>query len=138
MKRGGSNSRGGHSGGGNRSDEEQNGRKRRPTDPARARCAASDAGRKRGARRYTNYGFSAPPAFARREVVEYDRRMDCAAATGRSRYEHGSSSGAGGSSMAAQLPPPKREEEEQQDHASHHGLLPGDFATEQDLPWIME
>ena len=40
--------------------------------------------------------------------------------------------------MAAQLPPPKREEEEQQDRAPRRGLLPGDFAAEQDLPWIME
>ena len=112
MKRGGSSSQGGHSGGGNHSDEDRNGRKRWPAEPAWALCVASDGSRKCGACSYTNYGVLVPPAFTRREVVEYDRRMEFAAATGRSRYEHSSSSGAGSSSMAAQLPPPKREEEE--------------------------
>ena len=113
FRRGGSiATRGGHSGGGNRSDDEGNGRKRRlQSDPARARCVASDGARKRGARKYTNYGLPAPPAYALREAVEYDRRTleFPAAVRTPSRHEHGSYSGAGGSAMAAQLPPPKRE-----------------------------
>ena len=39
--------------------------------------------------------------------------------------------------MAAQLPPPKREEEEQ-DRPPRRGLLPGDYANDEDLPWITE
>ena len=119
--------RGGHSGGGNRSDEERKGRKRRPpTDPVRAGRVASDGGRKRGARRFTNRG----------EVEEYGRRMEMPASDrGGSRYEHVSSSGAGSSSIArAPLPPPKREEEEE--HAPRPGLLPGDFADDEHLDWI--
>ena len=34
------------------------------------------------------------------------------------------------------MPPPKREEEEEQDHPSGAGLLPGDYADEDSLPWI--
>ena len=64
------------------------------------------------ARAYTNWGFEAPRAYARREVEEYDRRMEMAAAaaaargTGTRLYEPGSSSGAGSSAIArAPLPP---------------------------------
>ena len=117
FRRGGSIAgRGGHSGGGNRSDEERKGRKRRiASDPARARCSASDGGRKRGARKYTNYGLAAPPAYAWRDMEEYDRRMEMAAVARGSRYEPGNSSGAGSSTIArAPLPPPKREEEEEE------------------------
>ena len=40
---------------------------------------------------------------------------------------------------APQLPPPKREEEqEQQDRPPRRGLLPGDFAADEDLDWITE
>ena len=137
MRRGGSSSRGGHSGSGNRSDEDRKARKR-PADPERARRVHSDVGRKRGAYKWLNMGLTPPAAYARREVEEYDRSV---AARGR-RYEHGSSSGAGSSRMAArapQLPPPKREEEqEQQDRPPRRGLLPGDFAADEDLDWITE
>ena len=115
--------RGVHSGGGNGSDEERKGKRRVPADPARKAVAASDGARKRGARPWTNRGMRPPPA--------YDRRMAMAMA--------GSSSGAGSSSIArAPLPPPKREEEEQQERPPHSGLplLPGDFVSDEDLPWV--
>jgi len=144
MRHGGSCSRGGHSGGGNGSDEERK-RKKRAPDPVRAGLVASDGGRKRGARAYTNWGREAPPAYARREVEEYDRRMEMTAAaaaargTGTRRCEPGSSSGAGSSAIArAPLPPVKREEEEQQGAAPRagRGLLPGDFVDDGDLDWV--
>ena len=130
----GSCSRGGHSGRGNGSDEERRRQKRpAPADPVRAKLVASDAGRKRGARAWTNLGREVPPAYARREVEEYDRAM-AAAARGT-----GSSSGAGTSAIArAPLPPPKREEEEQQGAAPRawRGYLPGDFVDDVDLDWV--
>ena len=65
-------------------------------------------------------------------MEEYDRSV---AARGH-RYEHGSSRMA---ARAPQLPPPKREEEqEQQDRPPRRGLLPGDFAADEDLDWITE
>ena len=102
--------------GGNRSDAE------------RQRLVLSDAGRKRGAHKWTNLGRTPPHKFFCRDVEEYDRR-----------FEAGSSSGAGSSSVArtAPLPPPKREEEEEErDHPPGAGLLPGDFADEDSLSWI--
>ena len=85
-----------------------------------------------------NWGLTPPPKFFRRDVDEYDRRMEMAAAAG-SRYGHGSSSSVGSSSITrAPLPPSKREEEEQHDRPPRAGLLPGDFADEEDLPWIID
>ena len=127
--------RGGPSGGGNSSDEERKGKRRVPADPARKAVAASDGARKRGARAWTNRGMRPPPAYERRELPEYDRRMAMAMAM------TGSSSGAGCSSIARSRtppPPPKREEEEQQERPPRSGrpLLPGDFVSEEDLPWV--
>ena len=121
--------RGGHSGGGNGSDEERKGKRRVPADPARKAVAASDGARKRGARAWTNRGMRPPPAYERRELLAYDRRMAMEMA--------GSSSGAGSSSIArAPLPSPKREQEEEQERPPRSGrpLLPGDFVSEEDLP----
>ena len=102
-------------GGGNRDDE----RKRRATsDEERNKRVASDAGRKRGSRKWTNIGLTPPPAFFHREVEEYDRR-----------FEHGSSSG-------SQLPPPKIEPQDDAPRAGRAGLLPGDFVDDDNLPWI--
>jgi hypothetical protein len=85
-------------------------RRRRPLTHVRAKRVAFDGARKRGARMYTNWGLEAPRASAPREVEEYDRKMEMAAAARGSR----SSSGAGISTNArALLQPPKREEEEQ-------------------------
>ena len=143
MRRGGSSSRGGHCGGGSDEERKRNGRKRpaHASDPERARRVASDAGRKRGARNYTNYGIAAPPAYTRRAVDEYDRQMEMVVTARGSRYEPGgSSSGTGSSAIArALLPPPKRAEEEQQGlapRAGRVGLLPGDYVDDGDLDWV--
>ena len=87
----------------------------------------SDACWKRGACNWINLGRTPPHKFFRRDVEEYDRR-----------FEAGSSSGMGSSSVAqtAPLPPLKRGEEEEEDHPPGAGLLPGDFADEDSLPWI--
>ena len=127
--------RGGHSGRGNGSDEEQ--KKKRPADPARKAAAASDGARKRGARAWTNRGMRPPPAYERRELPKYDRRMEAAGSSSGA----GSSSDAGSSSIALgrpSLPPPKREEEQQQELplCSGHPLLPRDFVSDEDLPWV--
>ena len=71
------------------------------SDVERQWLVLSDAGRKRGAHKWTNLGLTPPHKFFRRDVEEYDRR-----------FEAGSSSAA----RTAPLPPLKREEEEEQDH----------------------
>ena len=134
MRPGGSISRGGHSGRGNGSDEERRRGKRPapPADPVRAKRVASDGGRKRGSRAYTNWGLAASPAYARREVEQYDRQIGAA----------GAARGVGSSAL---LPPPKKEEEgpeeEQREVQGAAGLagrgyLPGDFVDEKDLDWV--
>ena len=101
--------------------------------------AASDDARKRGARAWTNLGMRPPPAYERRELPEYDRRMAARMAMAGSSSGAGSSYGAGSSSIArgrAPLTPPKRAEEEQQERPPRSGrpLLAGDFVSEEDLP----
>ena len=133
MRPGGSSSRGGHSDRGNGFD--QNRKRSAPADPVRAKLVASDGGRKRGARAYTNWGRPAPDAYARREVEEYDREMAAKAAA----RGTGSSSGAGSSAIArAPLLQPKRKEVEQQAAAPRAGrwYLPGDFVNDDDLDWV--
>ncbi|XBJ11436.1 hypothetical protein VPH35_016133 [Triticum aestivum] len=78
-------------------------------DAERRRCARSDAARKRGARRWLNRGSRPPPAFERRELVEFEREL------ARRRYASSGSSAVGSSSAGAsssRLTPVKREPEE--------------------------
>jgi hypothetical protein len=83
---------------------------------------------------YTSWRLEAPRASAPREVEEYDRQMEMAAAARGSR----SSSGAGISTIArALLQPPKRDEEEQgAAPRDGRGYLPGDFVDDVDLDWV--
>ena len=91
----------------------------------------SDGSRKRGARAYTNWGREAPPSYARRVVVEYNRQIEMATA-GRGT---GSSSGAGSSAIARVPPSPPKREEKLQGAAPRigRGYLSGDFVDDVDL-----
>ncbi|KAE8795114.1 hypothetical protein D1007_30059 [Hordeum vulgare] len=77
---------------------------RRNDGPERACCIRSDAGRKRAARRYTQWGRPPPPSLLRRETEEYD--------LARGRLFSGSSFEASSSRSCSFLPPVKRELEE--------------------------